>query len=157
MSKLFHIGLAVPELEKSMAEIGELFDLEWRPVQVANVTLVDSNGRHSEVDVRVTFSIPGPFAVELWEAIPDTPLAMPESGYLHHVGYWVDDLAAESERLEALGYPKVASSGTTPLFHQGPGGLLIEPEDVHVDRPSLRDLYPPDSEYAGEPVFTPAA
>ena len=62
MRKLFHIGLAVPELEKSMAEIGELFDLEWRPVGVATVPLVDSNGRHSEVDVRVTFSIPGPFA-----------------------------------------------------------------------------------------------
>lgn len=100
-------------------EIGEVFDLEWRPVRVAKMSLVDSSGRPSEVDVRVTFSIPGPFAVELWEAIPDTPLAMPESGYLHHVGYWVDDIAAESERLEALGYAKVASSGTTPLFHRG--------------------------------------
>jgi hypothetical protein len=151
---LFHIGLAVPDLEKGMAEFGALFDLEWRPVRVAKVTLVDSTGRRSEAEVHVTFSIPGPFAIELWEAIPDTPLAMPEAGPLHHMGYWVDDLAAESERLEALGYPKVVSAGAIPLFHQGPRGMLIEPEDVRVDIPSLRDLYPPGSAHAGEPVFS---
>jgi hypothetical protein len=155
MRKIFHIGLAVPDLQKGMAEIGQLFDLTWRPVRIAKMTFVDSSGRSSDVEIRVTFSLGAPFAVELWEAIPGTPLAMPDSGYFHHIGYWVDDLADEGTRLDKLGYPTAATAGTTVLLKHGPGGLLLEPESVHVDRPSLRDLYPPESEYAGEPVFAP--
>ncbi len=31
MSKIWHVGMAVPDLDKGLAEIGELFDLTWRP------------------------------------------------------------------------------------------------------------------------------
>jgi hypothetical protein len=34
------------------------------------------------VDCHVRFSLGGPFAIEVWQAIPGTPLAVPESGYL---------------------------------------------------------------------------
>jgi hypothetical protein len=39
------------------------------------------------------------------------------------------------------------------VMHRGPGGLGVEPEDVHLDIPWLRDLYPSGSPFAGEPVF----
>jgi hypothetical protein len=102
----------------------------------------------------VAFSVGGPFAVEVWQAIPGTPLAMPEWGYVHHIGYWVDDVDSEGQRLENLGYPTVVTSGTSPLLNRGPGGLLLEPCGLQIDRPSLRDLFPQHSRYAGEPVYS---
>ena len=95
----------------------------------------------------------GPFAVEVWRAIPGTPLDIPEGGGVHHIGYWVDDVAAEARRLEGLGFPGYATAGTTPLLNRGPGGTLVELCDLHSDRPSLRDLFPPESEFAGQPVL----
>ena len=97
-----------------------------------------------------------PFAVEVWQAIPGTPLDVPEAGGVHHIGYWVEDPAAEAKRLGALGYPGYATAGTTPLLNRGPAGTLIELCDLHSDRPSLRDLYPPGCEFAGEPLLDSA-
>lgn len=90
-----------------------------------------------------------------WQAIPDTPLAMPVSGYVHHLGYWVDAYAAEKDRLRALGYPPFLTSDPTLLISRGPGNILIEPCDLQREQPYLRDLYPADSKFAGEPVLPP--
>ncbi|HEY2261811.1 MAG TPA: hypothetical protein VGI96_04205, partial [Streptosporangiaceae bacterium] len=50
------------------------------------------------------------------------------------------------------GYAGYATAGTTPLLNRGPAGTFIELCDLHSDRPSLRDLFPPGSEFAGEPL-----
>jgi hypothetical protein len=78
---------------------------------------------------------------------------MPQAGGVHHIGHWVDDLAAEARRLDTLGYPSYATAAGTPLLNRGPAGTLIELCDLHSDRPSLRDLFPPGSEFAGEPLL----
>jgi len=49
-----------------------------------------------------------------------------------------------------------ATAGTTPLLNRGPAGTFIELCDLHSDRPSLRDLFPPGSEFAGEPLLDSA-
>jgi catechol 2,3-dioxygenase-like lactoylglutathione lyase family enzyme len=153
MGSIWHIGIAVPDLEQGKKELTEIFGLRWRPTRVRNLTLTDAAGRPGAVECHVTFSVGGPFAVEVWQAIPGTPLDMPEAGGVHHIGYWVDDLAAEAKRLDALGYPRYATVGTTPLLNRGPAGTLVELCDLHSDRPSLRDLFPPESEFAGEPLL----
>jgi hypothetical protein len=156
MRKIFHIGLAVPDLDKGMAEIGDLFDLSWRPVITRSMTIKDGNNHPYDVDCHVTFSLGGPFAVEVWQAIPGTPLATPESGYFHHIGYWVDDYTAERERLGTLGYPPFLTSEPTLQLSRGPGNICVEPCDLQRDQPYLRDLYPAASEFAGEPVLPSA-
>ncbi len=108
------------------------------------------------MECHVAFSLGGPFAVEVWQAIPGTPLDVPESGGVHHIGYWVDDITAEAQRLGALGYPSFAIAGHAPLFNRGPAGTLVELCDLHSDRPSLRDLFPPQSEFAGDPILDSA-
>ena len=153
MESIWHIGIAVPELEQGQKELGEIFGLDWRPARVRKLTLVDAARRPYEVECHVAFSLGGPFAVEVWQAIPGTPLDMPEGGGVHHIGYWVDGLAAEAKRLDALGFPAYATAGSTPLLNRGPAGTLVELCDLHSDRPSLRDLFPPESELAGEPVL----
>ena len=153
MESIWHIGIAVPELETGQEELGEIFGLRWRPTRVRKLTLADAAGRPHEVECHVAFSRGGPFAVEVWQAIPGTPLDIPEGGGVHHIGYWVDDIASEAKRLDALGFPAYATAATTPLLNRGPAGTLIELCDLHSDRPSLRDLFPPESEFAGEPVL----
>jgi hypothetical protein len=142
MSNIWHAGLAVPDLESGMATVGELFGLDWRPVVMRSMTVTDERGREHEVQVHVTFSLGGPFAVELWQAIPGTPLATPEAGWFHHLGYWVPDHAAEKKRLGDLGLPRVLSSEPTLLISRGPGNILVEPCDLQRDQPYLSDLFP---------------
>src|ERR1700733_11920740 len=101
MGSIWHIGIAVPDLEKGKKELGEVFGLRWRPARVRKLTLADAAGQSYEVECHVVFSRGGPFAVEVWQAIP---------------------------------------------------GTLIELCALHSDRPSLRDLFPPGSEFAGEPL-----
>jgi catechol 2,3-dioxygenase-like lactoylglutathione lyase family enzyme len=153
MGKIWHVGLAVPDLERGMSEMGELFGLTWRSVVVRSMTIKDAEERAQNVDVHVTFSLGGPFAVELWQAIPGTPLATPEAGWFHHLGYWVDDHAAEKQRLSDLGHPPILSSEPTLLISRGPGNIPVEPCDLQRDQPYLRALYPTDSAYFGQPLL----
>jgi hypothetical protein len=152
MNMPWHLGMAVPDLDAGLEEFSELFGVTWRPVREVPLRLTDEDGHTHHVTVRVTFSLTSPFALELWEAIPGTPLAAPDGTYVHHVGYWTDDFDAERRRLTELGYPAFMTAGGM-VMHRGPGGIGVEPEDVHRDIPSLRDLYPSGSPFAGQPVF----
>ena len=153
MGSIWHIGIAVPDLDKGQTELGDVFGLRWRPARVRKLTLADAAGRPYAAECHVVFSLGGPFAVEVWQAIPGTPLDLPQASGVHHIGYRAGDLAAEATRLDALGYPRYATAGAAPLLNRGPAGTLIEPCDPHSDRPSLRDLFPPGSEFAGEPLL----
>lgn len=153
MARVWHVGMAVPDLDRGRAEIGELFGLTWRPVITRSMTVTDEAGRVQDVDVQVTFSLGGPFAVELWQEIPGTPLATPAGGWFHHLGYWVDDHEAEKKRLAGLGWPPFMTSEPGLLLSRGPGNIVVEPCDLLRDQPYLRDLYPPDSPFFGEPLL----
>ena len=81
--------------------------------------------------------------LELLQSQPDGYYAAPGGSHLHHVGRWVDDLAAESARLaeqglavEALG---VGPDGTVPAmfaFHRGDHGVRLELVD-RANRPGF--------------------
>lgn len=150
MGSIWHIGLAVPDLDEGMHEVGQVFGLTWRPVHQRATTIHDEQGGSHDIVCTFTFSEGGPFAIEMWQAIPGTPLQVPPSGILHHIGYWVDDVEAESERLTGSGW-KCFMNGPSLAIHRGPGGLMLEPCDVQRDRPFLRDLFPATSELFGTP------
>ena len=152
-NNVWHVGFAVPDLEAAKDEFGKLYGLTWRPNVLRSLRLTLADGSEIEVDVNVTFSEGGPFAVELWQSVDGTPLETPKSGWFHHVGYWVDDWEHEARRLEELGYASVLRNGENPLINLGPGGMFIEPCNLHRDQPYLRDLYPIGSPFAGEPVL----
>jgi catechol 2,3-dioxygenase-like lactoylglutathione lyase family enzyme len=154
--RIWHIGVAVDDLERGKQEFADVFGLSWRPIRVRVLTLTDVRGADYEVECQVTFSQGGPFAVELWEAIPATPLAAPPGGGVHHIGYWVEDMAQENARLSALGFAPYATVGHRPLLNAGPSGTVVELCDLHSDRPQLRDLFPAGSNYAGPPVLDSA-
>ena len=156
MSKIYHIGLAVPDLQHGMQQLGALFDLTWRPIVSFSAPMTGGDGRQLDITINFTFSRGGPFSLEVWQSIPDTPLATPESGWFHHIGYWVDDVAKERDRLNELGHPSVLNWGENLLVHRGPGHLMVEPVNSRQDWPYLRDLFPAGSPFAGEPDFSKA-
>ena len=150
MTSIWHFALAVPDLEEAMEQVGEAFKVSWRPIHRVETVLRDEHGREHRVECVLTFSEGGPPSIEMWQAVPGTPLATPGDTWLHHIGYWVDDLTAESDRLEGLGWPCFMNAHSVAV-HRGPGGLMLEPCDVNRDRPFLRDLYPPGSAHRGLP------
>ena len=150
MTSIWHFALAVPDLEEAMDQVGEAFKVSWRPIHRAETVLRDEHGQEHQVECVFTFSEGGPPSIEMWQAVPGTPLATPGDTWLHHIGYWVDDLPEESERLDGLGWPCFMNAHSVAV-HRGPGGLMLEPCDVNRDRPFLRDLYPPGSALHGPP------
>jgi hypothetical protein len=151
MTRFWHVGMAVPDLDQGMAEIGKLLRLAWRPVVTRSMTITDEYGRPHPVDCHVTFSLGGPFAVEMWKAIPGTPLAVPESGYLHHLGYWAEDYAAEKERLPAPGYPPFLSSDPALLISRGPATCCSNPVTCSVTSPTCAICIPRTPRSPGPP------
>jgi hypothetical protein len=47
MTSIWHIGIAVPDLEQGTKELGDVFGLRWRPARVRKLTLNDAAGRAS--------------------------------------------------------------------------------------------------------------
>jgi hypothetical protein len=145
-----------------MAEVGEALRLRWRPVQRGQVALRDEAGLLHHLPVLMTYSEGGAPAVELFQRRPGTPFDSPWESAFHHVGYWVDDIPGEVERLEDMGWTCFATilseSGSPSRFcmHRSGSGIGLEAVDVTVLRPWLADLYPRTSPfYSATPAPPP--
>ena len=93
----------------------------WTPIK----------GLHT-VPLRYVYSCEGPQHIELLESAPGSPWHGGENPGVHHVGVWVDDVAAEVEAALSKGW-SVALAGTTPdegygnfAYVQPPNGMLVE-------------------------------
>lgn len=133
---LFKTGLLVIDLEPAMRDLGRWLGLSWTPVQESPLALATAAGRE-DVKLRYAYSTGDAPYLELIEAQPSGYYAAPEGAHLHHVGRWVDDLAAESAALARVGVPceaaGIGADGATPAlfaFHRGAHGVRIELVDA---------------------------
>jgi len=129
---MFKTGFLVTDLEGAMRDFGRWLGVAWTPVQQSKLVLLTEQGRE-EVELRFAYSTGQPPYLELLEAQPRGYYRAPAGAHLHHVGRWVDDLAAASRALAAAGLPLEAAgvdaNGRTPAifaFHRGAHGLRIE-------------------------------
>ena len=119
--QLFHVGLRVHDLAAAMDEIGAAWGVTWCAV------------RDWPMEIALTFSTAGPVRLELIQGSPDTPLDPAQGTGPHHLGYWVDDPGAETERLLADGWELVMSAAAPEsgygrfTYVRSPEGLLVEP------------------------------
>lgn len=97
---LFHVGIVVPDLERALDHFGNLLNLSWTPITEVHHLLAGTTD-----PVRYAFSVEPPH-LELIQAIPGTIFAFAEGSNLHHIGFWTDGLAHESERLVSHGCPR---------------------------------------------------
>jgi hypothetical protein len=127
---LFEIGLVVPNLEKAIEQFHHAFGYTFSPIVEGVLPNRDSAGDH-QTPMRMAVSRENP-QIELFETTPGTCMLPPAGTGLHHLGYYVDDLTGESERLGSLGFP-FARAGFTDAshpagwaYHHMPDGTIVE-------------------------------
>ena len=132
MPDLFKTGLLVTDLERAMTDLSTWLGVEWTPIQESPLTLRTAEG-DQHTNLRFVYSTTGPLYLELLQAQSSGYYEASEGPHLHHVGRWVDDLAAASRELEAAGLPLEAAgvdeAGNYPAifcFHKGDHGTRIE-------------------------------
>jgi catechol 2,3-dioxygenase-like lactoylglutathione lyase family enzyme len=140
LHSLCHVGQVVPDLEVAMANLTATYGLQWSSVQDRDLVVRDGDGNERPAHLRYTWSTAGPVHIELFQDAPGT-IWTTDGNALHHLCYWVEDLAAEAARLRAAGYRLDATrSGPDELngfaYLVSPDGLRVEPKPER-SRPAL--------------------
>jgi catechol 2,3-dioxygenase-like lactoylglutathione lyase family enzyme len=118
----FHVGLVVDDVEAALARLASL-GYEWC-AELAYPTPVQLPAGDAVVDVRCVYSRTVP-RVEVVQSIPGTPPWSATDSGIHHLGYWSDDVAADTAALEAEGYT-VEVTGKGWAYLVGAGGPRVE-------------------------------
>ena len=127
---LWHTGIVVDDLGAAMDELAEQLGVTWY-VGGAEVRMTTDEGVRT-VETSYALSKEGPHHVELGQSLQGTLWTAPAPGHAHHLGYWVDDVAAASAALERLGSPRVATlamnDDAPPMcaYHRSGNGLYVE-------------------------------
>lgn len=127
IKKIDHIGIAVNNIEKSLALYGEILELELQEIELVE-----------EQKVRTAFLPVNDIILELLETTdPDGPVGkfIRERGPgIHHIAFEVDDIEATMARMKKAGirlidpFPKDGARGAKIAFIHpyDANGVLIE-------------------------------
>jgi catechol 2,3-dioxygenase-like lactoylglutathione lyase family enzyme len=135
---LFHVGVRVPDLDEAMETLGAGLGLAWAQVVERDQDVWTPDAGQHTVPLRFTYSCAGPQHVELLQGSPGSVWDGASSPGVHHVGVWVDDIAAHVERLVGTGWTLEAAGrapedGYGPMAYvRSPEGMLLEPVSAHV-------------------------
>jgi hypothetical protein len=143
--ELFHVCLVAANLEATMDVLSRNIGIRWTEPFAAEMPVRLEGGDAGTFTPRNAYSTTFPH-VELVEARPGTLLTSDPSGGVHHVGYWVEDLAGGVAELVARGYraemvgsgpPAGARAGDRPVeggeFRPQLFAYLIAPEGHRVE------------------------
>jgi hypothetical protein len=125
----FHVGIVVEDFESTLTELSELFGYEWCQ-EIATPTPVNLPTGKTIIDLRFVYSRTTP-RLEIIRSIPGTVWVPDASSGLHHVGYWSDDVTADSVALVQRGFMAEAV-GTRPdgtmswAYHRSASGPRVE-------------------------------
>ncbi|MFE5700362.1 VOC family protein [Rhodococcus koreensis] len=97
---LFHVGVVVEDLSEGMAEFGESLGLTWRRPFFPVADVKTPQGRQT-MQVGAVYTEHGPVYYELLQRYDS---GLWQTCGLHHLGYWSDDVAGDTERLVKRGY-----------------------------------------------------
>ena len=100
--RLFHFAMAVPDLPAAMDLLGPALNLDWTSIWAMQREMDTPEG-HASTAMQAVYSRQGPPYVELVTGDAGGFFAAGDGPRLHHVGYIVDDVRAEAERLQSLG------------------------------------------------------
>jgi catechol 2,3-dioxygenase-like lactoylglutathione lyase family enzyme len=114
---LYHTGFVVDDLEAEQQEYGRLLGVTW--LTGGGSVQIQTPDGSSVVETKYALSAEGPHHLELVQSVPGTLYIASGSASAHHIGYWVDDVAEASARLEKAGLPCAASVGA-PGGKRGP-------------------------------------
>jgi hypothetical protein len=130
--RFWQVGLVVPDIEAAAEELERAGVGGFQELQ--QLTL-------GEERLLVQFSVAGPPYVELLQGDSRGPWDAGGRPRLDHLGYWVDDRAAERARLEEAGFAAIDYAASAAHYHVLPRtGLRVEPIDTR-QRDRLRRAF----------------
>lgn len=127
-----HLGIQVENLEQACALLGDLFGLTFAEPITGWPIAVRVDDEIEESEGRFTVSRQGPPYLEVTENVPGSKVWHSEGQPMvfHHLGFWVDDVAAASDRLAEAGYPVQAGgldeNGRYRYTYHDVAGLRVE-------------------------------
>ncbi len=122
----FHIAVLVPDLAEAILRFGAVLELDFADPIRARVPQVIEGGATQEVEVSVTYSRQGPPHFELIEATGDGVFSADRGYGVHHVGAWMEDTGAFTDRLSRLGIGVEMTFGTDATRM----GAYFKPKDL---------------------------
>jgi len=136
-SRIYHIGIVVQNLDQAMDELGTAMGYTWSSIRTMNANLLAPVGKTS-VSLRIVFTRQGPPWLEFIEGPKESTWSAEGGNALHHLGFYVDDLDGERQRLESLGMafeigglgPDGRLSGFA--YHRNPQGGRVELVDSRL-------------------------
>ena len=148
----FHLGLVVEDFEGTLAEFSAAFGYEWCAEIGGAVPLTLPTG-NAVLDISCAYSRTVP-RLEIVRRIPGTLWEPVPGGGVHHVGYWSDDVAGDTAKLEDHGYVIEAT-------RQGADGGLFFAFLRSTKGPRVelvtRGVQPHLEQYWAQPSATPGA
>jgi hypothetical protein len=96
------MGIVVQDLDRAMDELGAALGYRWSDVRDMALDFVTPAGPGS-LSARVVFTRQGPPWLEVIEGPRDSIWSAANGNALHHLGFFVDNLEAERQRLTELG------------------------------------------------------
>ncbi len=131
--RLYHTGIRVPDIDAAMDEMGELLGVTWATVQYTPGQSVWTLEKGLEaVELQFVYSCEGPQHVELLQGQARTIWDGRDEPGVHHVGLWVDDVGAETERCLDAGW-RLAAAGASPDDGYGAFTYVVPPSGPIIE------------------------
>ncbi|WP_067887854.1 VOC family protein [Nocardia vaccinii] len=99
----FHIGIVAADFDVTVTRLTEVFGYEWGPEVGGPVTVDLPDGKAVDLDLRCVYSVTVP-RLEVVRSVADTLWDPAGEAGVHHIGFWSDDVAADTEALLRHGY-----------------------------------------------------
>jgi hypothetical protein len=149
----FHVGIVVEDFEATLAGLSTLLGYQWCP-EIGGPTLVTLPTGDAQLNLRCAYSTTSP-RLEIVRSVPGTLWEPTAGSGIHHVGYWSDDVAADSAELERHGYVAEATregpDGVPFAFYRSATGFRVELVSRAV-QPGLERLWAVPAVPAGQPA-----
>lgn len=131
--RLYHTGIRVPDIDRAMDEMGEPLGVTWATVQhIPALGVWTPEGGLQEVALTFVYSCGGPQHLELLQGRKGTVWDGSDDPGVHHVGVWVDDVAAETERCVDAGW-RIAAAAAAPDDGYGAFVYVVPPSGPIVE------------------------
>jgi hypothetical protein len=108
----YHTGIVVPDLDAAMERLSAVAGYQWITPLTYTLPFRTVNGTR-ELTSTFVYSLQSPH-VELIQQVAESPWTAAAGNSVHHLGYFVDDLAETAGALEANGFAFEATADISP-------------------------------------------
>ncbi len=138
----FHIGIRVADIDAAMDELGAGLNVTWAEARdVAEQALWTPEAGLQHHHLRFTYSAEGPQHLELLQGPAGSFWDGNDAPGAHHIGIWVDDVAAETATLVDAGWTLLGAQRDPGdgdgygvfSYLEPPTGLIVELVDRKVE------------------------